>query len=98
MDIINSVRSRLSGKLRSFEKRFLIGVIKYFSSRYDIVKISTKQNDNNFFKVGYDIIKEILKDKKINMLDIGARGGTISKIQKYYDILNQQCPVRFLHA
>ena len=72
-------------------KFFLPGLtnkLRYLGKMYDVVHIAQIEAMKRFFCIDAAIIEKILDDQKLNVFDVGARGGIEKGFLKYEHLLN----------
>ena len=75
---------KIKNRLKNYFSSFIVFTIKNLIFKYDLVRLVQRSVENNkFFLPDIKEISSILKDEKINYIDVGASFGLERKIKKY---------------
>ena len=69
-------------------RKMLYKFVRGFGNRYDITAINTIGREGKFFRVKASVIEKLLNGFKLNVIDIGARGGIEGGLKNYNHLLS----------
>jgi len=88
MGIMRKYLIHIKDVAKNLPRNTLYKFVQLLGDRYDMVAISQRKAENNFFSTEVSEIEKILNGRKLNVFDVGARGGIEYGLKKYNHLLN----------